>query len=117
MNILKYLFAESVMTTATSEVGGNEQTNNLTMDETMTPGDHLLKTQPSDEQEKLNAVTRSVFHAVATLDNAAVSDTIVVGSRDALVTQSALVRSAVIYSNDICAYIASGVAPDLSTVH
>jgi hypothetical protein len=106
MNILNYLFAETVNTDAESSEA--EQSSELptgTADMLVEPGafnqriydESLSQVQTqsvNDSLEQLNAVTNSVFHSVATNEQPKQN---IVGSRDAAATDNDFVRSAVQY--------------------
>jgi hypothetical protein len=89
MNILNYLFAETVNRDAESSEA--EQSSEFIYDESLSQ----VQTQSvNDSLEQLNAVTNSVFHSVATNEQPKQN---IVGSRDAAATENDFVRSAVQY--------------------
>ncbi len=90
MNILNYLFAETVMSETTNEVENINHESEFVFDEVAPQ-----QLQVHDDIEQLNAVTNSVFHSVATNERPKQS---IVGSRDATATQNSIVRSAVQYN-------------------
>jgi hypothetical protein len=109
MNILNYLFAETVMSETTNEADTINQDSEFFFDETAPQ-----QLQVHDDIEQLNAVTNSVFHSVATNEQPKQS---IVGSRDSSATENAIVRSAVQYKVGSNTFDAQSVGIVAQTFH